>query len=53
MKTFEELEECVNKINEMEEIFKNVIILSIHLAQVEKYVELKERVMELLSKDVH
>jgi hypothetical protein len=53
MKTFEELEECVKNINEMEEIFKNVVILSAHWEIVQRYRSLKNRVFEILMKDVH
>lgn len=53
MKTFEELEEVVHSINEMEEIFKSVVILACHEKEIERHKELKDRVFSILVQDVH
>ena len=53
MKTFEELREVVEKINEMEEIFKSVVVIACHQRKIQKYLELKDQVMELLTKDLY
>ncbi len=53
MKTFEELEEVVHSINEMEEIFKGVVIIACHEKEIQRYTELKDRTFEILVKDVH
>ena len=52
MRTFEDIEEAVHSINEMEEIFKDVTIIACHEKQIKRYMELKDRVNELLTKDV-
>jgi len=52
MKTFEEIKECVEKINEMEEIFRSIIIIGSHSAHLQRYTELKNRVFEILVKDI-
>jgi hypothetical protein len=52
MKTFEELEEVVHLINEMEEIFKSVVILACHEQEIERHTILKDRVFDILVKDV-
>ena len=53
MKTFEELEECVKNINKMEEIFRNIAVVTCHQVQIQRYIELKDRVFEILVKDIH
>lgn len=52
MKSFEELEECVKNINEMEDIFKSIVVLGCHQEQIQRHTELKDRVFEILVKDV-
>ena len=51
MKTFEELQECIRSINEMEEIFKSVVVIVCHQKKIQKYLDLKSQVLELLVKD--
>ena len=52
MKTFEDIEEAVRFINEMEEIFRNVVVIACHERQIQRYRKLKDRVNELLVKNV-
>ncbi len=53
MKTFEELTEVVHSINEMEELFKSVVILACHQVQIERFTILSDRVKGILVQDVH
>ncbi len=52
MKSFEELEEVVHSINEMEQIFKGIAIEAAHMPEIQRYTELKDRTFEILVKDV-
>ena len=52
MKSFEELEEVVHSINEMENIFRSIVVLGCHQTQIQRYTELKDRVFGILVKDV-
>ena len=52
MKTFEELQEVVHNINEMEEIFKNIVVVACHKEKIQRYIELKDRILGILVKDV-
>lgn len=53
MKTFEELTEVVHSINEMEQIFRNVAVIVCHQSQIQRYLDLKDRIFEILTKDIH
>ena len=52
MRTFEELEECVHSINEMERIFKGIAIEAAHMEEIQRFTELTDRTKEILVKDV-
>lgn len=52
MKTFEELEEIVRSINEMEEIFRSIVVAACHQKQTQRYLDIRDRVLYLLAKDV-
>lgn len=52
MKTFEELQGVIRSINKMEEIFRQIAIVACHQAQIQRYIELKDQVFEILVKDV-
>lgn len=51
MKTFEEIEEAVHSVNEMEQIFKEVVIIACHQVEIQRFTELKDRVNWLIVKD--
>ncbi len=53
MKSFEELEEVVHSINEMEDIFRSIVVLGCHQEQIQGYTELKDLTFGILVKDVH
>ncbi len=53
MRSFEELEEVVHSINEMEDIFKGIAIEAAHFKEIQRHTELKDRVFEILVKNVH
>ena len=53
MRTFEELEEVVHSINEMEEIFKGIAIEAAHFKEIQRHTELKDQVVNILVQDVH
>jgi len=53
MRTFEELEEVVHSINEMEQIFKGIAIEAAHMEEIQRFTELTDRTKEILVKDVH
>ncbi len=53
MKTFEELQEVIRSINKMEEIFRQIAVSACHQAQIQRYIELKDKIFEILVKDVH
>ncbi len=52
MKTFEELQEVVHSINDMEKIFRDVVLISCHHKQIQKYTELKDLVFDILVQDI-
>jgi len=53
MKSFEELEEVVHSINEMERIFKGIAIEAAHMEEIQRFTELTDRTKEILVQDVH
>ena len=50
---FEEIEETVRNINEMEAIFQSVVIIACHKKRIRRFIELKDQVNEMLVKNVH
>lgn len=53
MKTFEEIQDVIRSINKMEELFRSIAVVASHQAQIQRYIELKDHVFEILVKDVH
>ncbi len=52
MKTFEELQDVIHSIAEMEGIFQSVVLVGSHQKKIQRYTELKDEVFDILVRDV-